>query len=421
VTRNRTTRELTEEARVANALVDLLYEEVTNDRCVPFVGAGATTERGNRDKGFFASIMRQCDYGPSDNPTFPEVMEKYCQQKDGGKKHRLIRQAIEYIEPFSLPGDESRRASLVSSTLSKIPYFKTFVTTNWDPFLERYLDVLVPMVEDRDIAFWDDRKRQVLKIHGCISRPYSLVATEKDYVGCMTNNPVIFTKLRDLMATKTFLFLGYSMRDSDFREVWLSITERLGAFSKLAYAVMPHVSDEDVKWWLERGIQVFKTTDLLVLSALELRLQKAALIPTPEFMEHLLRERRRIVKIHIKLSQNSDGGMSSSMYQDGVLHVLDSLMRSVALGTKRNPDFEAERMENERYVKESLEADDPIEIAYSYGRYTVMEHFCDRKKGEIPTYFHPQKLYPIAKFVRGRLWAPIRPPKSKSTPVPRRG
>lgn len=61
------------------------------------------------------------------------------------------------------------------------PFFRIIVTTNWDPFFERGLNVLVPMVEDRDIPFWDDKKRQILKIHGCVTRPYTMVITQNDY------------------------------------------------------------------------------------------------------------------------------------------------------------------------------------------------------------------------------------------------
>src|SRR5580698_7049964 len=123
---------------------------------------------------------------------------------------------------------------MFSDSLAEISYFNRFVTTNWDPFIERSLDVLGPIVEDRDLAFWDDRKKQVLKIHGCITRPYSIVATQTDYDTCMSQNPLIFNKLKDVMATKTFIFVGYSMRDADFREVWQTILHSLGHFAKLA-------------------------------------------------------------------------------------------------------------------------------------------------------------------------------------------
>jgi hypothetical protein len=139
-----------------------------------------------------------------------------------------------------------------SGEIAEIPYFNRFVTTNWDPFLERALDVLVPMVEDRDPAFWDDRRRQVLKIPGCVTRPDSVVATQSDYDGCMKRNPMIFNKLKDLMATKTFLFVGYSLRDADFQEVWNVITTTLGRFTKLAYAIDIDVTPEVASLWKQR-------------------------------------------------------------------------------------------------------------------------------------------------------------------------
>jgi hypothetical protein len=80
-----------------------------------------------------------------------------------------------------LRGSASPATRITPQELARLPYFNRFVTTNWDPFLERSLEMLIPTIEDRDLAFWDDRKRQVLKIHGCITRPHSIVATTTDY------------------------------------------------------------------------------------------------------------------------------------------------------------------------------------------------------------------------------------------------
>jgi hypothetical protein len=156
--------------QIAGELTSRIYDDLVQDMCVAFVGAGSTTERGRPKLGLYETVLSKSGYSDT-NPrlSFPELMEYFCQTQDGGHKNRLIREAIAYIEQFSLPGDDHRTAREVSNSLALIPFLKRFVTTNWDPFLERSLDVLVPTVEDRDLAFWDDRKRQVLKIHGCIS------------------------------------------------------------------------------------------------------------------------------------------------------------------------------------------------------------------------------------------------------------
>src|SRR5258708_15988584 len=112
-----------------------------------------------------------------------------------------------------------------------------------------------------------------------LTRPYSIVATEADYRNCVNQNPLIFNKLRDLMATKTFLFIGYSMRDQDFQAVWSSITKTLGKFAKLAYAIDPHATEESIQFWKERGIQLFKTNDIAFLPCLRQTLEAEDLLP----------------------------------------------------------------------------------------------------------------------------------------------
>lgn len=388
----------------AERLVDRVYSELLQESCVVFVGAGSTTERPKRQQpGFYEIIKAQSGYPASDPPpSFPQLMEYFCHELDGGHHNRLIREAISYLEQFALPGTENTFATEVCDLLAEIPYLNQFVTTNWDPFVERSLDVLVPIVEDRDLAFWDDKKRQILKIHGCITRPYSIVATQSDYDACMAQNPLIFNKLKDLMATKTFLFLGYSMRDADFREVWGTITRALGKFAKVAYAVDMHATAESIAFWRDRGIEIFDTADVVFLGRLRRKLEKEGLVPSEQLLGALRRQRNRIVPVHLNLSQSSAGGFASSMYQDGVLHALDDVLSSTALGTKRNEDFEKDLRLAGKALRQARKAGDFIEVAYWSGRHEVMERFCDRDQSTIPIYFHPSRLEPVAKFVKGR-------------------
>lgn len=402
----RTAKRSTTTNSVALSLIDRLHRDVARESVVVFTGGGSTTERGGFGRySFYEAVKKEGEY-PKDSPapSFPSLMKYFCDTVDGGHHNRLINLAITYLEEYLLPGELNDSATGTPNLIAEIPYLKKFVTTNWDPFLERALDVLVPVIEDRDLAFWDGRKKQVLKIHGCITRPYSIVATESDYTECLTAHPLIFNKLRDLMATQTFLFLGYSMRDSDFREIWDSITSSLGRFAKLAYAVDPKASDEDVEYWRQRGILIYKTSDQEVLKSLRERLEAEDLIPTQEFIEYLREERKRLVPIHLEMSQNSDGGMASAMYQDGLLHALSDVVMSSFLGSKRNQDFEAQAANAGRRIRSAKKEQDPIEVAYWSGHREVIRRFCERDDTKIPAYFHPYRFEPIRKFVRGRLW-----------------
>lgn len=191
------------------------------------------------------------------------------------------------------------------------------------------------------------------------------------------------------------------MRDPDFQEVWDAITKALGRFAKLAYAVDPNASPDSIGFWSHRGIQIFKTSDVSFLIQLREKLEDENLIPTQKFIDSLRIQRRKIVSIHLNLSQNSSGGMASSMYQDGLLHALDEVISSSILGSKRNQDFEFELAYAEKAVREKQRARDPVEIAYWSGRREVYGHFCSRDPSTFPAYFHPSKLLPITKFVQG--------------------
>lgn len=398
--------------KIAQALVSRLYEDILHDLCVVFVGSGCTTEgKGWGHSATFYDEIRDKSAYPSTSPhaSFPDLMEYFCEQMDGGQHNRLIREAVSRIEKFAVPGEDNYLATMFGEELAEIPYFSRFVTTNWDPFLERSLEILIPMVEDRDLAFWDDRKRQVLKIHGCITRPYSIVATKTDYENCLKRNPLIFNKLKDQMATKTFVFAGYSLRDSDFRQVWEGITKSLGRFAKLAYAVDPNASEESVNYWKQRGIEIFNTTDLAFVRELRTKLEKENLIPSHKFLEFLHRERRRITGVHVRLRQTSDGGMASAMYQDGLLHALDDALTSTRLGTKKEESFERDLVEAESILKNMWKRKDPIEVAYWTGRREATQAFCSRRSERIPTYISPYRLNPSAKFVKGKSW-PVRLP-----------
>ncbi|HYK37274.1 hypothetical protein [Alloacidobacterium sp.] len=131
-------------------------------------------------------------------------------------------------------------------------------------------------------------------------------------------------------------------------------------------------------------------------------MENEGLIPTQQFLHHLRNQRERIVSIHLELSQLSDGGMASAMYQDGLLHAFDDVLSTTVLGIKRSEDFEGELREAGKAVKQARKDDNVIEIAYWSGRFEVVERFCDRDVTSIPAYFHPYKMAPVARFVKGR-------------------
>ena len=80
-----------------------LYDEIKRENCIIFAGAGISTEGGVYGKpSFYETIIQECSYPASKkDPSFPELMQDYCNIKDGGKKNLLIRKIIDRIEFFA--------------------------------------------------------------------------------------------------------------------------------------------------------------------------------------------------------------------------------------------------------------------------------------------------------------------------------
>jgi SIR2-like domain len=386
-------------------LPEELYEDLLAQRVVIFAGAGTTTESGSKlhpGPTFYESVKAKCKYPKTKpDPPFPDLMQYFCDHVDGGQRNRLVSSAIERIETFAAPGDENRFATMFAYELAKLPYVDRIVTTNWDPFLEQSMNILVPMVEDRDLAFWHDTKRQVLKIHGCITRPYTLVATRDDYETCVKRNPLVFNKLRDLMASRTFVFVGYSLRDSDFRLIWEDIIKSLGQLRRLAFVVDPEPKDEKTEFWKANSIRHIRMSDVAFVRSIYTRLVKDGHLPSEKFLSFFAKERQRALRAHFEREQSeSNGAFASAMYQDGLLHSFSEVLTGASLG-KRPEELERKLRGLEKHLEMIHKRGDKVEYAYWRGRAEVLGRFCERDTSRIPVYFHPSILMPSQKYIRG--------------------
>jgi hypothetical protein len=94
--------------------------------------------------------------------------------------------------------------------------------------------------------------------------------------------------------------------------------------------------------------------------------------------------------------------MASAMYQDGLLHALDDVLSSTALGIKQNEDFENDLRLAAKEIKRAQKERQFIEVAYWTGRHEAAQRFCDRDHSSIPPYLHPYRMSPGARLVKGR-------------------
>lgn len=94
------------------------------------------------------------------------------------------------------------------------------VTTNWDIFLEKNFPKFTPFIgQDGLITGRSHGIAEIYKIHGCCTKPNSLVLTESDYAKYRLKNPYLSSKLLTMFIERPVIFLGYSLTDEHISEI----------------------------------------------------------------------------------------------------------------------------------------------------------------------------------------------------------
>ncbi|MUL45663.1 hypothetical protein FZI85_28310 [Mycobacterium sp. CBMA293] len=241
-----------------------LVEAAHRRDVVIFAGAGISTEvPAAHPVTIYDSVIKQLNR--DDFTSFPEAMQAYQDKFDKSALVQMIKRKFDYIDGFRTLRWHARK---FHRELATMPYLRDIVTTNWDVHFEEECDA-TPFVYGDDIALWKMSDRKVLKIHGSISNPGSLVATEEDYQRRLEelNTKVLGTFLKNFLATRTVVFVGYSLRDWNFRRLYGTLLEDMKDYAPRAYFVSPFgIDTEDEKRF---RLRVLKTSGVKFLQELK--------------------------------------------------------------------------------------------------------------------------------------------------------
>lgn len=102
------------------------------------------------------------------------------------------------------------------------------ITTNFDRFLEHLFPDHIPYVGQNQLLFNQSYGvGEIYKIHGCVSDPKSLVLTQPDYELYQSRNAYLSAKLLTIFLEHPIIFIGYSLNDSNIRDIFLNIANCL--------------------------------------------------------------------------------------------------------------------------------------------------------------------------------------------------
>jgi hypothetical protein len=142
-------------------------------------------------------------------------------------------------------------------------------------------------------------------------------------------------------------------------------------------------------------------SDVAFVRSIHAKLVVDGHLPSEKLVNFFATERQRTIRAHLGREQSeSNGAFASAMYQDGLLHSFSDILTGASLG-KRPEELDRELRDSEKHLQLMRKRKEIIEIAYWSGRVEVLNRFCRRDNSPTPIYFHPHRLIPSQKYIRG--------------------
>jgi len=314
---------------------DDLFESITNHEVVVFAGAGISTEGSNIfPSTLYEDILNETKYSMDNAPSFSKVMSEFCKNK-GGRRELIerITERTNYVHSFP---DLYRSTVEFHQLLGRIPCIEEIVTTNWDDFFESECHA-TPFVYEKDMVFWENPRRKVLKLHGSINNLGSIVITSEDYDKRYQsiNTGILGSQLKLLIATKKLVFFGYSFNDEDFNRLFSFVRSQLGDFMKKFYIVTLDKSNDDK--WKELGLEPIYTAGEYFLQVLIHKLQARGCLISDNIIGIVKAALNFTVRQHILLSNrikitNYPEVIFCLSYQDGLIRAFERFLHHVQYG-----------------------------------------------------------------------------------------
>jgi hypothetical protein len=194
----------------APPLPSALVEAVRARSAVVLIGSGVSLEAGLPSADLFIAAMRQRieqhdpTYRPAASGSLFFAVAADLEALLGPNELRRVVGELVTPKYFAGTTDSHRRV---------IELFDVVITTNYDDLLERAVDRDLTVVSD-DATLVDLAKHPaIIKLHGSLNRPESLVLTEGELAGVASGHPRVREALVRELRCRPLIAVGSSLRD----------------------------------------------------------------------------------------------------------------------------------------------------------------------------------------------------------------
>ena len=235
-----------------------LAQAIRDGECVLFIGSGLSSGAGlpgwQALVGKMAAEIGHTQEAQGSTDYFLDMAQLYRQKRGPERLAALIRKEF---------GGMRAKPTLAHYLLMGLGV-RHVITTNYDTLLERALTALrrdpVKVVREEDVARTGETGAHfVVKFHGDAEAAESAVVLSRtDYDDFFRDRPAMASLLEGLLLNQTFLFIGYSLSDPNFQQIYGRVAQILKASKRTAYAVQfdAGVSEQTRDDWKKQQLEL---------------------------------------------------------------------------------------------------------------------------------------------------------------------
>ena len=195
------------------ALIRKFADKIGYDKCNSCKKAGKTCPKPNCEDRY---AFTQDEY--------LRIPEYYFQSDTSEKKeeyYQIIQSALKC---------DNGPNSIDDELFKILPHH--IITTNYDSLLEDSTNLnsqLYTVVSQDSDLLSKASDRYIIKMHGDLKAPDTIVLKESDYIDYEQKHPLISTFIRSLLVNHTFVFLGYSLNDYNLNLIigWINYFKKI--------------------------------------------------------------------------------------------------------------------------------------------------------------------------------------------------
>lgn len=239
-----------------------LMESFRTDRVHLFVGSGVSAAAGLLGWNDLVDEMKRTIRDENNN--FPaNDLDTFLNTGDHLDIAEIFRNTVGEHRYYSFLRQKYRQSVTLSPlhhALGKLPV-KTIFTTNYDKLLEAAYRVharIEPSVilQPQQLGYIDERELRIIKLHGDIDHPSTLVLSRRDYTSYKAHHPDFVRELHQSINNYTMLFVGFGLRDSNFRRIYDDARSLYDSGHRCAYAIMTGTNLVDKRIWDDNGLKI---------------------------------------------------------------------------------------------------------------------------------------------------------------------